>query len=168
MTRKLRTSTPADSDPAVAGWTRTEAITREVTSVSMMMATIVTGELVGTKTAIGVSRAAITAEAEVPTEAAAAVDPVAQIWTTGKPFLVQKAWDVTTNMTTRGIPTVKSSAQKDGGKEDAIAKAKAAVEADLKKESGEGKKRPRDDDGEAETEREAKKADLKPEVEASS
>lgn len=71
-------------------------------------------------------------------------------------------------MTTRGIPTIKASVQKDGGKEDAIAKAKAAVEADLKKDSGEGKKRPREDDGEAETERESKKVDLKPEVEATS
>lgn len=90
MTRKLRTSTLADSDPVVAGWTRTEVITREVTSVSMTMATTVTGELAGTKTASGVSKVTITAEAEAPTEAAAVVDPVAQMWTTGKPFVLAK------------------------------------------------------------------------------
>ena len=74
--------------------------------------------------------------------------------------------DVTTNKPVRGIPTVKGSLPKDSGKEDAIAKAKAAVEADLKKESDESKKRPREDDGEAE--RDSKKVDNKPEVEATS
>ncbi|KIV97153.1 hypothetical protein PV10_00935 [Exophiala mesophila] len=71
-----------------------------------------------------------------------------------------------TDVDDRGIPTVKGSLPKDSGKEDAIAKAKAAVQAELKKESDESKKRPREDDGEAE--RDAKKVDTKSEVEATS
>ncbi|EXJ77055.1 lupus La protein [Capronia epimyces CBS 606.96] len=84
----------------------------------------------------------------------------------------------------RGIPTVKSSAQdtpkpsRDSGRDDALAKAKAAVEAETKKdvekqqaavnvettdaEATAGKKRAREDDGgEAEAEREVKKVDSK-------
>ncbi|KIW14353.1 hypothetical protein PV08_07135 [Exophiala spinifera] len=73
----------------------------------------------------------------------------------------------------KGIPTVKSSAgPKDSGRDDALAKARAAVEEETKKEQGKsaeqqngsaeestGKKRAREEDGEAGPE--SKKVDLK-------
>jgi hypothetical protein len=76
----------------------------------------------------------------------------------------------------RGIPTVKSSAAKqDTGRDDALAKARAAVEAESKKEGSERsgdtekadveatekRKRAREDDGAADADREAKKIDTK-------
>ena len=91
-----------------------------------------------------------------------------------------------TNFKSRGIPTIKTSAlEKDSGRDEALAKAKAAVQADLKKEEDEqktvdkvesngkdgaveaatteiaGKKRAREDDDDAEAEREIKKVDTK-------
>lgn len=65
-----------------------------------------------------------------------------------------------------GIPVVKSSEDKDAAKADALAKAKAMVDAENKKqdESGGAKREREDDEGDAE--REVKKVDTK-EVEAS-
>lgn len=64
-----------------------------------------------------------------------------------------------------GIPSIRSTDDKDTAKADALANAKAAVEAETEKETSAGKKREReDDDGDAE--RQLKKADTK-EVEAS-
>lgn len=83
----------------------------------------------------------------------------------------------------RGIPTVKSTTPpRDTARENALANARAAVEADLKKEapekSGESekvdvpatenKKRARDDDDGADAAREAKKVDIKDEPVAAS
>jgi hypothetical protein len=80
-------------------------------------------------------------------------------------------------MVSRGIPTIKpSNSEKDAGRKDALAQAKAAVAAELAAEAGNidasvengaatteetaGKKRPRDaeDDAQADGEREVKKA----------
>jgi hypothetical protein len=71
-----------------------------------------------------------------------------------------------------GIPVVKTSEDKDALKADALAKAKAMVEAENKKQEGtnqeeakQGTKRDREDDAGDDGEREVKKVDTK-EVEA--
>lgn len=76
----------------------------------------------------------------------------------------------------RGIPTVKPSAAKqDTGRDDALAKARAAVAAETEKDGSEkpgdtekadvgateNRKRAREDDGAADADREAKKIDTK-------
>jgi len=64
----------------------------------------------------------------------------------------------------RGIPAVRSTDDKDSAKADALANAKAAVEAETAKEATAGQKREREED-EGDAERETKKVDTK-EVEA--
>lgn len=60
-----------------------------------------------------------------------------------------------------GIPVVKSTEDKDAAKADALAKAKAMVDAENKKQDDvDSKKRARDDD-EGDAEREVKKVDTK-------
>lgn len=65
---------------------------------------------------------------------------------------------------TSGIPAVRSTDDKDTAKADALANAKAAVEAENQKESTAGQKREREDD-EGDAVRQLKKVDAK-EVEA--